>query len=53
MIRWYDYIASIVFAYGLLSTAFTIPFFGYVLAWVGYEYGWVQGYCVYRKEQER
>ena len=50
MIRWYDYAAAIVFAYGLYGLLF-LPF-GFVMIWVGYEIGWKNGYCLYRKDQE-
>jgi len=51
MIRWYDYAAACIFAYGLYGMLF-FPFFGFVMAWVGYELGWKNGYCEWRKDME-
>ena len=52
MIRWYDYIAAILFADVLMVVALTVPFFGFIIAYAMYEIGW-DGYCQYRKENEQ
>ena len=46
MIRWYDYGAAFLMADALATMFFTIPFFGAVLAYLLYEYGW-GWYCNY------
>jgi len=51
VIRWYDYIAAFVFADIIMTLAFSIPMFGFVAAYILYEYGWT-GYCEYRKSNE-
>ena len=51
MIRWYDYIVAFWAAYIMLTTAFTIPWVGFVIAYAMYEYGW-DSYCKWRLEQE-
>lgn len=51
MIRWYDYPVAFIFAEMLLVTAFSLPGFGFVVAYVIYEYGW-DYYCKWRYEQE-
>lgn len=51
MIRWYDYPAAFLMADVLVTMFFTIPLFGAVLAYLGYEYIW-GWYCNYRLEQE-
>ena len=52
MIRWYDYMIAFVFAELLLVSAFTIPYFGFIIAYIAYEYGW-EGYCQFRKGMEQ
>ena len=51
MIRWYDYIAAFVFADVIMTLVFSIPMFGFVAAYLFYEYGWI-GYCELRKDME-
>lgn len=51
MIRWYDYPAAFIFAEMLLVTAFSLPGFGFVVAYFAYEYVW-GWYCNFRLEQE-
>ena len=40
-----------MFAYGLYGMLF-IPFFGFVMAWFAYDFGWNDGYCKWRKDME-
>ena len=51
MIRWYDYPAAFLAADLMLTTAFAIPWVGFVVAYGMYEYGW-EAYCQWRLEQE-
>jgi hypothetical protein len=51
MIRWYDYGAALLVADIILTTFFTIPIFGAIIAYAMYEFGWT-GYCEYRKQME-
>jgi len=51
LIRWYDYPAAFIMADILVTTFFTIPFAGAIIAYMLYEYGW-NWYCQYRLEQE-
>jgi TRAP-type mannitol/chloroaromatic compound transport system permease small subunit len=51
LIRWYDYPAALLAADLLLTTFFTIPIVGAIIAYVMYEYGW-EAYCQFRLRQE-
>jgi len=51
MIRWYDYPAAFLMANLLLTTFFTIPIVGAIIAYMMYEYGW-NSYCQFRLRQE-
>ena len=51
MIRWYDYIASIAFAYGMVYFFFNIPAMGAFVAY-GIYVLWTEYYCPMRKQQE-
>ena len=51
MIRWYDYVAAILAADILVTTFFTIPIVGAIIAYTMYEFGW-EAYCQFRLEQE-
>jgi hypothetical protein len=52
MIRWYDYLAAFLAADLILTSAFSIPWIGFVVAYAMYEYGW-EAYCQYRLKMER
>ena len=51
MIRWYDSIAAVVVAYGILYFFFTLPIIGAIVAYMMYEHGW-SAYCQFRWKQE-
>jgi hypothetical protein len=51
LLRWYDYAIALAFADLLLTTAFVIPYFGAIIAYAVYEYGW-DFYCNWRYNQE-
>ena len=51
MIRWYDYPAAFLFADIMVTTFFTIPIFGAIIAYVAYEI-WMNWYCQFRFKQE-
>ena len=52
MVRWYDFLAAFIVADLLLVSAFSVPFFGPIVAYALYEYGWSQIYCAWRHKQE-
>jgi hypothetical protein len=52
MVRWYDWIAAVVYAYLIMYFFFTIPIFGAIIAYMIYEYLWGHVYCQYRLQQE-
>lgn len=52
MTRWYDYIAAWLAAEIMLTAFVTIPIIGAILAYIVYEFGWLQWYCQYRRRQE-
>lgn len=51
MVRWYDYIAALMFAEVLLLAAFTVPVVGVAVAYASYEVLW-GAYCLWRKHIE-
>jgi len=51
MIRWYDYPAAFLAADFMVTSFFTIPIFGAIIAYALYEYGW-NSYCQFRLRQE-
>jgi TRAP-type mannitol/chloroaromatic compound transport system permease small subunit len=51
LIRWYDYVAAVLMADLLMTVAFVVPFIGFVVAYVIYDFGW-DSYCNWRLEQE-
>ena len=51
MIRWYDALAAILFAYGMAVAFFNIPIIGAFMAYGLYEL-WMQVYCRWRHEEE-
>ena len=51
LIRWYDYPAAFLAADLMMTTAFNIPWIGFIVAYAMYEYGW-EAYCNWRLKQE-
>tara|TARA_B100000902_G_C27050057_1_gene783676 strand:+ start:678 stop:848 length:171 start_codon:yes stop_codon:yes gene_type:complete len=51
MIRWYDYVASGIFAYGIMYFFFTLPAIGAFISY-GIYILWTEYYCRMRKQQE-
>lgn len=51
MIRWYDYAVALMVADLLVTTFFTVPVFGAIIAYVLYDWGWTT-YCEWRKGME-
>jgi hypothetical protein len=51
LIRWYDYPAAFLTADLMMTTAFSIPWVGFIVAYAMYEYGW-EAYCNWRLKQE-
>ena len=51
MIRWYDILAAVFFAYGILHFLVSVPVLGAAMAY-GIYWGWTDYYCPMRKEQE-
>ena len=52
MTRTYDIVIAVIFSWLMLTLALSIPYIGFMAAWVLYEPGW-DYYCQYRLEQER
>ena len=52
MLRWYDYPAAFLAADIMLTMAFTIPYVGFIFAYVAYEFGW-EAYCQWRLNNEK
>lgn len=51
MIRWYDYLGAFLIADVMVTSFFTIPIVGAIIAYGLYEYVW-NWYCQFRLEQE-
>lgn len=52
MVRWYDYIIAWMAAEVMLTAFFSLPIIGAIIAYMMYEYVWLQWYCQYRRRNE-